>query len=74
MPVSGHMPDLSGLKAIRTLELSGNNFDGEFPSLSALSTMRVLAWQGPGFGRGLSNGLHNILPSIISGIQGIYGT
>lgn len=68
MSVSGNIPDLSGLTAIRTLELSRNNFSGEFPSLSALSTMRVLAWQGPGHGRGLSGGLHNILPAIISGM------
>lgn len=59
----GHTPDLSGLTALRTLELSGNKFDGEAPSLLALSALRVLAWQGPGHGQGLFGGLRTMLPS-----------
>lgn len=65
--IAGHVPDLSGLTLLRTLELSWNKFSGKVPSFRAMSALRVLSWQGPGQGLGLSGGLQPMLRSADSG-------
>ncbi|CAM9210446.1 unnamed protein product, partial [Ectocarpus sp. 4 AP-2014] len=66
--LSGPIPDLRGLTALRSLDLSRNRFEGKAPSLSTLSGLRVFACQGPGCGKGrLSGGLSSLLNTKTSG-------
>ncbi|CAM9413097.1 unnamed protein product [Ectocarpus sp. 12 AP-2014] len=66
--LKGPIPDLRGLTALRSLDLSRNRFEGKAPSLSTLSGLRVFACQGPGYGKGrLSGGLSSLLNTRTSG-------
>ncbi|CAM9836281.1 unnamed protein product, partial [Ectocarpus fasciculatus] len=61
---TGPIPDLRGLTALRSLDLSRNRFEGKAPSLSSLSGLRVFACQGPGYGKGRLSGRLNSLLNI----------